>query len=67
MQHPDLSARERLNREEAQKIADTIHGYVEEARANLTKAQERMAKQANKHRRVPDFDVGDKVYIWKKV
>jgi hypothetical protein len=32
----------------------------------ITKAQERQAAQANRHRREPDFDVGDHVVIVKQ-
>lgn len=62
-----LTTKERLTREEAQKAARTIQTYVEVARKVIAKAQERQARQANKHRREPDFGVGDRVFIIKKV
>lgn len=63
----NLTMKERLTREEAQKAASTIQSYVEVARKVIAKAQERQARQANKHRREPDFGVGDHVFIVKKV
>lgn len=58
--------RETLTRREAQAFASRTHKAVEWARKNLAIAQDRQAKQANKHRREPDFKVGDKVYIVRK-
>jgi hypothetical protein len=63
----DLTPRERLSREDAQAMMTTLKAYTDEARKNMTKAQHDMARKANRHRREPDFTVGDKVYIWKKV
>lgn len=61
-----LSTREKLSRQDAQKTADILRTYFQVAkRANMA-AQKRMVRQANKHRREPDFDVGDYVYIIKK-
>lgn len=62
-----LPAKERLNRKEAQEMAATFKQYVEVARKCLLQSQDRMVKQANKHRREPDFGVGDKVFIIKKI
>jgi len=62
----DSSSRERINRKDAQEAARRIKGYVNYARAMITKAQERQARQANRHRREPDFDVGDCVVILKQ-
>lgn len=62
----DMPAREKLNRQEAQTMADTFKQFQEHARASMKKAQERMCEQANKHRRIPDFAEGDRVYIIKK-
>jgi transposase InsO family protein len=59
------SPRERLNRQEAQEAARRIQGYVEYARGMILKAQEKQVEQANRHRRAPDFDVGDHVVILK--
>lgn len=36
-------------------MAGTYNEYVETARRCIGKAQERMSRQANKHRRKPDF------------
>ena len=58
--------REQLTREEAQQFAKRAHAAVEFARQNLEKAQQRQSQQANKHRRKPDFNVGDHVYITRK-
>lgn len=60
------TARERLNREDAQDLMKTFKGYFDAARRGNERAQDRMATQVNKHRREPDFDVGDYVYIIKK-
>lgn len=62
----DLPTAERLSRQEARDAALKIQGYIEQARAAIIQAQRKQAIQANKHRRVPDFDVGDKVSIIKK-
>lgn len=61
-----LPPRERLLRKEAQEFAERVHQYVEVARHHLHQSQQRMIDQANKHRRDPDFGVGDYVYIIKK-
>lgn len=61
------SPQEELSRTEAQQIARKIQHYVNEARSAMSGAQDRMTVQENRHRREPDFDVGDKVYIIKKV
>ena len=62
----DLPRAERLTREEAQKMASKIQGFVDFARSNILKAQEKQALQANRHRREPDFDVDDHVVILKR-
>ena len=50
----------------AREVAQRIQKYVEHARRMITKAQDRQAAQANRHRREPDFDVGDRVVIIKR-
>ena len=55
------TVRERLSHEEAQQYAKRLEEAWEVARRNLEKAQKSMEKQANKHRREPDFGVGDLV------
>lgn len=62
----DLPHEERLNREEAQRRARQIQEFGDFARSNILKAQEKQAEQANRHRRVPDFDVDDHVVIIKR-
>lgn len=62
----DMTTRERLSRIDAQTTAQTMKDYVDTARESLKRTQERMANQANKGRREPDFGVGDKVFILKK-
>src|SRR5579871_4891225 len=58
--------REQLTREEAQQFAKRAHDAVEFARKNLEKSQQRESQQANKHRREPNFGVGDFVYVSRK-
>jgi hypothetical protein len=60
------TARERLTREEAQIFAARANEAVQWARTNLERAQARQSTQANKHRRKPDFAVGDQVYVTRK-
>jgi hypothetical protein len=61
-----LPPKEKLNRQDAQQLAETLQRYLETARATMGTAQERMVAQANKHRRQPDFGIGDHVYIIKR-
>ena len=56
------SARNTLSRDEARKYTERLQDAWERARKNLERSQQAMAKQANKHRRELDFDVGD--YVW---
>ena len=60
------TVRESLAREEAQVFASRAHKAVVWAKENIQKAQDKQAKQANKHRREPDFTVGDMVYVTRK-
>jgi hypothetical protein len=60
------TAREILSRDEARKYAERLQDAWELACKNLEKSQLTMAKQANRHRREPDFDVGDKVWVTTK-
>ena len=64
--HEAATIRERLTQEEAQAFASRAHDAVKWAHANLKKTQERQTAQANKHRRKPDFAVGDSVYITRR-
>jgi hypothetical protein len=63
---PEASARERLNREEAQAWTKHIQEAWEFARGDMARAQERYTAQANKHRRPVDFAVKDKVWVTTK-
>ncbi|KHJ33770.1 hypothetical protein EV44_g3806 [Erysiphe necator] len=47
-------------------MAMTLKNFADTARESLKRTQERMVKQANKHRGEPDFGIGDKVFIVKK-
>ncbi len=57
---------EKLNREEAVSVANRMHQAWDLAKENLSKAQERMAKSVNRHRRPIDWVVGDRVYLSTK-
>jgi hypothetical protein len=58
--------KERLNRTEAKHLITRLHSSWEKAREHMTGAQERYARQANKHRREVDFRVGDRVWVSTK-
>jgi hypothetical protein len=62
----DIVPKDKLSREEAQEHVKTLLRYTEAAQSAIQKAQERMIRQANKTRRTPDFDIGDRVFIIKK-
>ena len=61
-----MTIRERLSQEEAQQYIKRLEQAWEAARENIKKAQGAMEVQANRHRREPDFDVGDLVWITTK-
>jgi hypothetical protein len=61
-----VTVREKLSIEEARKYAERLQDVWTEARKNLEKAQLAMQRQANKHRREPDFGPGDKVWVTTK-
>jgi transposase InsO family protein len=63
---PANSAKEKLNREEAQALAKRMKSVWEHAQGHMTRAQERQQLQANKRRREVDFKVGDQVYLSTK-
>ncbi|MGH7239812.1 MAG: DDE-type integrase/transposase/recombinase [Candidatus Saccharimonadales bacterium] len=52
-----------INREEAQEKVKKMEEIWSLARKGMEHAQEQMRIQANKHRREPDFNVGDSVYL----
>src|SRR5271156_2516297 len=60
------TVREELSQEEAQQYVKRLEQAWKTARENIKKAQEAMEKQANKHRREPDFGVGDSVWVSTK-
>lgn len=62
-----VPTQERLDRKAAQEMMKTLASYQQRAREHALAAQETMCRQANKGRREPDFKVGDKVFIIKKV
>ena len=66
-QDPSIPRTEQLTREQAHEYAQRIRGYVEFAREMMLKAQEQQAAQANKKRREPDFEPGDRVIIVKRL
>jgi hypothetical protein len=61
-----LSVREKLSQEEAQQYVKRLERAWEAAHENIRKAQDTMETQANRHRREPDFDVGDLVWVSTK-
>jgi hypothetical protein len=61
-----VTPKDKLSREEAQEHVKTLQNYVAAARQAIEKAQQAMIKQANKKRRHPDFDIGDRVFVVKK-
>jgi len=60
------SPTEQMTREQAQQYAQRNHQVIQMAKQNLEASQKRMATQANKTRREPDFTVGDSVYVTRK-
>src|SRR5947207_13309383 len=60
------SPTEQITREQAQQYAQRNHQVIQMAKQNLKASQKRMATQANKTRREPDFTVGDSVYVTRK-
>jgi D-serine deaminase-like pyridoxal phosphate-dependent protein len=58
-----------MNHMEAKALVKRMHDLWEAVQANMAQSQQQYAKQANKHCRVVDFGVGDKVWViikhWK--
>jgi RNase H-like domain found in reverse transcriptase/Reverse transcriptase (RNA-dependent DNA polymerase)/Integrase zinc binding domain len=61
-----LTPREIKSREEAEEFAHRLDEVTKFAQGNLRTAQERQARQANKHRREVDWVVGDDVWVSAK-
>jgi hypothetical protein len=61
-----LTVHEKLSREDAQRYTRRLEEAWRVTRENLKKAQDSMARQANKSRREPNFDIGDKVWVSTK-
>ena len=53
--------KEKLNRIKAKNLVERLHESWSVAQGNIARLQERYAKQANKHYRVIDFRVSNKV------
>jgi len=60
------SPTEQLNQQEARKVATRMHNAIEQGKTLMTKAQETMQRNANRHRRPVDFGPEDKVYVSTK-
>jgi len=60
------TVREKFSHEEAQQYVRRLEEAWKVTRTNLEKAQRLMVKQANKHRREPDFGVKDFVWVTTK-
>jgi hypothetical protein len=56
------SVKERINREDADKFVERMQGIWDMIRGTISQAQEHQKRQADRHRREIDFDVGD--YVW---
>ena len=63
---PTTSPTEKKTRQEAQRYARRAHEAWKKASECLSWAQEKQKKQADRKRRVPDFQVGDFVYVSRK-
>jgi hypothetical protein len=64
---PKVTAvKEKLNRQEAVKVAKRMEEALVTGRKNMEVSQERMAKAANQGRREVDWDVKDKVWLTTK-
>ena len=61
-----LTVHEKLSREDAQRYTRRLEEAWRVIRENLKKAQDSMARQANKSWREPNFDIGDKVWVSTK-
>ncbi len=57
------SSRERLQAAKAEDISENMNKTLKFARESLVKTREQMMKQANKHRKEVDYEVGSKVFL----
>jgi len=57
---------EKLNHQDAIRVASRMEDAWKLAKDNMEKAQQRMMASANKHRREVDWDVNDRVYLSTK-
>ena len=60
------STKERINREEADQFVQRMQEIWDLVKGSMKRAQERQKKQADRHRREIDFDVGDSVWVTTK-
>jgi hypothetical protein len=61
-----LTARQKLSRDEARQYVRRLEEVWKATRTNIAKAQKSMERQANRHRREPDFGVGDLIWVSTK-
>jgi hypothetical protein len=61
-----VSVKERINREDARKFVERMEAIWDVAKGSIQQAQERQKKQADRHRREIDFEVGDNVWVTTK-
>jgi len=54
---------EKINHKDALALATRMHDAWKQAKDSMEKAQERMRSVVNRHRRLVDWTVGDKVYL----
>jgi hypothetical protein len=59
----DVPSTERLSQEQANQIADCMKEVWEFARSSIEEVQVKQKKQADKHRREIDFNIGDHVWV----
>lgn len=63
---PPKDARGQLAFDEATRFARRLYDGWKFAQDSIARAQEKNIRDANRHRREPDFDVGDRVYLSTK-